>query len=162
MVEIRKLQDESAIDDLLSVIQQSFMTVARDFHLTRNNAPTNPAFLTMDMLSESIKKGLDFYLAFDNDTLCGCVGVQPGKKEGEFYIERLAVLPYYRHMKLGKKLLDTAIEEIINRNGKIISIGIIDENKKLKQWYLNHGFVEKGTKRFGHLPFTVCFLEMDL
>jgi len=31
MVEIRKLQDESAIDDLLSVIQQSFMTVARDF-----------------------------------------------------------------------------------------------------------------------------------
>ena len=162
MFEIRKLNKEKELNDLLFVIQESFMTVAKELNLTKENAPTNPAFLTMEKILESIEKKVDFYIASDNNKMCGSVGIQPGKEEGEYYIERLAVLPEYRHKKYGIKLLDKAIEEIKMRNGKYISIGIIDENIKLKKWYLDYGFIEKGTKRFEHLPFTVCFMGIDL
>jgi len=162
MLEIRKLNKEKDLDNLLFVIQESFMTVVKELNLTKENAPTNPAFLTMEKLLESIEKKVDFYIAFNNNEMCGSVGIQPGKEEGEYYIERLAVLPEYRHNQYGKKLLDKAIEEIIMRKGKYISIGIINENIKLKKWYLDYGFIENGTRRFEHLPFTVCFMGIDL
>ena len=40
-----------------------------------------------------------------------------------------------------------------------IHIGIIEENERLKRWYLANGFVHMGTRVFSHLPFTVGFLE---
>ncbi len=54
MFEIRKFYKEKDLNDLLFVIQESFLTVAKDFNLTKENAPTNPAFITMDKLKESI------------------------------------------------------------------------------------------------------------
>ena len=162
MFEIRKLNKEKEINDLLFVIQESFITVAKELNFTKENAPTNPAFLTMEKLLESIEMKVDFYIACENNKMCGCVGIQPGREEGEYYIERLAVLQEYRHKKYGIKLLNKAIEEIKRKKGKYISIGIIDENTRLKKWYLYYGFIEKGTKRFEHLPFTVCFMGIDL
>lgn len=162
MFEIRKLNKEKELNDLLFVIQESFSTVARELNLTKENAPTNPAFLTMEKLLESINKNIDFFIACENNKICGCVGIQQGKEECEYYIERLAVLPAFRHKQYGRKLLDKAIEEIQNKKGKYISIGIIDENILLKNWYLDYGFIEKGTKCFEHLPFTVCFMGIDL
>lgn len=41
-----------------------------------------------------------------------------------------------------------------------IHTGIIEENERLKRWYLANGFVHMGTRVFPHLPFTVGFLEM--
>lgn len=43
-----------------------------------------------------------------------------------------------------------------------LSIGIINENKVLKQWYSSFGFNETGFKKFPHLPFTVCFMEKKI
>ena len=45
------------------------------------------------------------------------------------------------------------------QNGKLLKIGIMEENIKLKQWYMQNGFLSTGTKRFAHLPFTVGFME---
>ncbi len=162
MFEIRKLNKEKDLNDLLYVIQESFLTVAEDFNLTKENAPTNPAFITMDKLKESIENKLDFYVATESNKIIGCIGVQPGKKEKEYYIERLAVLPEYRHSGYGKKLLDKAFDEIRERKARYVSIGIINENKVLKRWYLQNGFIDYETKKYDHLPFTVCLMGMDL
>ena len=62
MFEIRKLNKEIELNDLLFVIQESFTTVARELNLTKENAPTNPAFLTMEKLLESIEKKVDFFI----------------------------------------------------------------------------------------------------
>jgi len=43
-----------------------------------------------------------------------------------------------------------------------MTIGIIEENEKLKKWYSDLGFVHIGTKKFEHLPFTVGFMEIDV
>jgi hypothetical protein len=59
-------------------------------------------------------------------------------------------------------LMDFACDKIHQNNGKLISIGIINENIVLKKWYTDYGFVEKGLKRFDHLPFEVCFMEKEV
>ena len=145
--------------DLVKVIRKSNATVAKEFGLTRKNAPTNPAFITYEALDGSMKKGLRMYGLYENDRLLGCIGIEDSKKGGTFYIERLAVLPSHRHRGIGRRLLDYAFEEIRNRNGKTASVAIINENGELKNWYLGYGFRETGTKTFPHLPFTVCFLQ---
>lgn len=89
----------------------------------------------------------------------GCVGIEDPQKDDTFYIERLAVLPDYRHKRIGRRLMDYAFEKIKSYNGKTVSIGIIDENTVLKEWYKKYGFEETGIKKFDHLPFTVCFLQ---
>ncbi len=162
MFEIRAVDADRDLPELQHVIQESFMTVAQEYTITKENAPTNGAFLTMKDLVESIKNKTDFFCAFENGTLCGCVAVQPGKEDNTYYIEKLAVLPSFRHKQYGRKLLDKAVDEITSRKGKYISIGIINENTRLKNWYISYGFIEKGIKKFDHLPFTVCFLGISL
>jgi ribosomal protein S18 acetylase RimI-like enzyme len=84
------------------------------------------------------------------------------KEEGIFYIEKLGVVPRYRHKGYGKKLMGFAAKRVRKLGGKKISIGIIDSNKKLKEWYKQLGFSINGTKNFDHLPFKVCFMEKNL
>ena len=68
-------------------------------------------------------------------------------------MERLAVLPSYRHRGIGRALMDFAFKTVKKHGGKKVSIGIINENRVLKNWYMEYGFVETGTRVFRHLPF---------
>ncbi len=79
-----------------------------------------------------------------------------------FYLEKLAVLPAVRHQVYGRSLMDFSCEYVKKVNGETISIGIINENIRLKQWYVDYGFKEIELKRFSHLPFTVCILEKQV
>lgn len=145
--------------EVTQIIREANATVARELNLTKENAPTNPAFITYEALTESLNKGLAMYGFYEDKKLVGCVGIEDPKRDDTFYIERLAVLPEYRHKSIGRRLMDYAFEKIKSYNGKTVSIGIIDENTVLKGWYKEYGFEETGTKKFDHLPFTVCFLQ---
>jgi ribosomal protein S18 acetylase RimI-like enzyme len=91
------------------------------------------------------------------------VAVEPsGRADGEFYIERLAVVPEHRRRGRGSKLLSHALAVIREHGGARASIGIMNQNEQLKRWYEAKGFVESGRKRFAHLPFEVCFLAKEL
>lgn len=156
---IKKVENDVEIIKCQEIIRNSFITVADDFGLTVNNAPTNPAFITYENLQKSIEKGMELYIKYENNDAVGCVGIQRSSSNKEiYYIERLAVLPEKRHLGIGKSLLDFAFYEVNKRKGKEISIGIIDENKVLKKWYIEYGFIEKETKIYEHLPFTVCLM----
>ena len=79
------------------------------------------------------------------------------------FFNNLAVLPEYRHLGIGKELVDYAItysKNILGANK--IKIGIVEENTILKEWYEKIGFVHTGTKKFEHLPFTVGFMEIEI
>jgi N-acetylglutamate synthase-like GNAT family acetyltransferase len=158
MINIRKSLYEKEKDQILHVINRSFLTVAIEFGITKENAPTNPAFIDINNLDNSVHHKMELFVAEEERQIIGCVGIQPGKSAEEYYIERLSVLPEHRHKKVGERLLQAAIQEIRDRNIKTISIGIVDENKVLKDWYLRQGFLETGSKKFDHLPFTVCFM----
>ena len=84
------------------------------------------------------------------------------KSENEkdtFYIEKVAIHPDYRHKGKGKQIMEFAENRINEFGGKRISVGLIDENKQLKDWYKSQRYNETGTKIFDHLPFNVCFME---
>jgi len=161
-VYITEISSPDQLEELIIVLQASFGTVAEEFHLTRENAPTNPAFITLPALQESIARGLLMFGLFRDGELIGCVGIEDAKKNNLFFIERLAVLPQFRHSGYGKKLMDFAFATIKERNGKKVSIGIINENTVLKEWYQKLGFSPVAVKQFAHLPFTVAFLEKGL
>ena len=68
-----------------------------------------------------------------NDNIIGCVGYSY-YKENIYFIERLATLPEYRHLGIGKKLMEYA-ENKIKDLGKIVEIHVVDKNIILKEWY---------------------------
>jgi ribosomal protein S18 acetylase RimI-like enzyme len=89
--------------------------------------------------------------------------MQLEKKSIEKYIlEKFTVLPEYRHYGYGKSLLDFACNKAKELGGKKILIGIIEDNKVLKQWYITNGFIHVGTRNFDSLPFTVGFMEKEI
>lgn len=82
--------------------------------------------------------------------------------DGIAELNNLSVLPEYRHLGIGKELVDCAADYSKNTLGiNKIKIGIIEENTVLKEWYKALGFVHTGTRKFEHLPFTVGFMELE-
>ncbi len=158
-IEIKAVYDE--FDMWASVIRRSFVTVADEFKITRENAPTNPAFAGSDSLERMKEKGIMMYGAYFSGQRVGFVAIEKAD-EDRWYMERLAVLSQYRHMGIGRKLMDFVFETVKKNSGNKVSIGIINENRMLKKWYMDYGFIETGMKVFKHLPFEVCFLEKSV
>ena len=146
------------------VIQKSFYTVADELGLTVQNCPTNPAFLEeSDLLKRKEKNNVSMYGLFNECDQIGFVALErPSPDSTVFYLERLAVLPEYRHKGYGRLLMDYAFEIVKKNDCEKISIGIINENVRLKNWYVDYGFKELEIKQYPHLPFDVCFLEKEV
>jgi len=141
-------------------IRRAFSTVAAEYGLTRETAPTNPAFATDESVGAAAARGALFFGLKEGKALSGCVAIEPAKEgNGAYYVERLAVLPAHRHRGHGRRLVERALEEIRARGGDRALIGIIDSNAVLKRWYEAQGFKETGKKNPPGLPYAVCFME---
>lgn len=152
-------QDLSAI---VKVLNLSHGTIARDFNFTKEDNPTNNAFIDEKTLREQLNNGIELYGLKMNNRLIGCIAIEKSKREpGTYYIEKVSVLPEFRHQGIGVRLMDFATAKIKDAGGQIISIALIDSNTKLKEWYLSQGFIETGFKDFEHLPFRVCFMRKE-
>jgi ribosomal protein S18 acetylase RimI-like enzyme len=158
---IREIADERELRSSARVVRNAFKTVALDFNLTRENSPTHPSFMTTGRLREDRNKGVRFFGLFVKDRQIGFIAVERADA-ALYYVERLAVLPKYRHWGYGKKVMEFAFEYIRANGGKKVSIGIINEQTVLKDWYKGLGFEEISTREFAHLPFTVCFMEREI
>lgn len=158
---IIEIHDIETLVESVAVIRQAFQTVADDLSLTETNAPSNPAFMTVERLQEAKDKGVIMFGLYDGGRQIGFAALEKAK-DGVYYLERLAVLPSERHKGYGKTLMDFAFDYVTKQGGTMISIGIINENTILKDWYVAYGFVETSTRTFEHLPFTVCFMSKDM
>ena len=159
---IRELRSEEEIHGCVNLLRAAFGTVATEFGLTEELAPTNAAFTTMENLSRHIQNGMMLYGMFVDASIIGCVAIKKAKRdEGVYYIERLAVAPENRHRGYGGQLLSFALERICEKGGTTASIGLMDNNDRLKKWYSSKGFVQHDCRKVEHLPFKVCFMSMD-
>ena len=156
---IRTMQ-ENEVEQCAEVIRQGFGTVARDFGLTPENCPTNGAFIKIERLEEDIKKGKSMYVLCDSSSIIGFMELEK-IDENRVELQKITVLSEYRHFGYGTKLLDFAKNQAKAWNARYLTIGIIEENTVLKEWYIKNGFVHKGTQVFQHLPFTVGYLCLD-
>jgi diamine N-acetyltransferase len=156
------INPEEDVSAVLKVLNLSHGTIARDFNFTKEDNPTNNAFIDEKTLRELLKNGIALYGLKMENRLVGCIAIEKSKREVDtYYIEKVSVLPEFRHQGIGVRLMDFATNKIKNAGGKMISIALIDSNSKLKKWYLSQGFVETGFKDFEHLPFRVCFMRKE-
>ena len=116
------------------------------------------SFITNERLADRIREGYYPYGYFVNGRLVGFVSLTD-LGGGVFELNNLGVLPEHRRRGYGKELLDFCKEKVKELGGCKITIGIIEENTVLRDWYAANGFVHTGTKKFDHMPFTAGFME---
>ena len=158
---IKEINDVDGMRRSVAVIRDSFSTVAAQFGLTEQNAPTHPSNLTFERLQMAKNKGLRLFGLFLADDQVGFVAIDASEAP-VYHFERLAVLPDHRCHGHGEYLVQFACDYIKRNGGEKVAIGIIDEHTALKKWYERLGFRETGTRKFAHLPFTVGFMEKVL
>lgn len=158
---IKQVENKEQLNICLEIIRSSFITVAEEFGLTENNCPSHTAFMTIDKLQKQFDDGRPMFLFYQDAVPIGYFSLAKCSDE-EWELNNLAVLPEYRHLGIGKAMVDYAVTMVKNYGGNKISIGIIEENAKLKDWYLNLGFNHISTRKFEHLPFTVGFMKMEI
>ena len=83
-------------------------------------------------------------------------------KDDIYFIERLATLPEYRHLGVGKKLMEYVEGKIRDIGGKIVEIHIVDKNIVLKEWYKELKYVEIRIDEIKALPFNSCVMNKKL
>lgn len=148
----------SHLPQYAEVIRQSFATVAKDFGLTKENCPGHTSFVSNERLASKIKDGYFPYGYFVEGKLVGFTSLTE-MGNGVYEMNDVSILPEYRHFGYGNELLDFCKAMVRELGGSKITIGIVEENTVLKDWYAANGFVYMGTKKFDHLPFTVGFME---
>ena len=158
---IKQVENKEQLNICLEIIHSSFMTVAKEFGLTEKNCPSHTAFITIDKLEKQFDDGRPMFLFYQGGIPVGYFSLAKCSDE-ERELNNLAVLPEYRHLGIGKAMVDYAVSMVKSYGGNKISIGIIEENSILKNWYLKLGFNHILTRKFEHLPFTVGFMKMEI
>ena len=158
---IVKVDSKEQLADCLDIIHRSFMTVADDFGLTKDNCPTHTAFMPMEKLEKQYADGRVMFSYEHGSKKVGYFSLK--KNENNTELDNLAVLPSCRHLGIGREMIDFAKKYARDHlHAEKLTIGIIEENAILKNWYENLGFVHTETKKLSHLPFTVGFMEISL
>jgi len=124
--------DDSVL--VAGILNRAFATVAQQFNFTQENAPRFPAFIGPEAITAQLVRGLKMYCYRINNETAGCIGYTP-LKDRIYLIERLAVLPEYRHSGIGKKLMQFAERQIVKEGGNIAEAHIVDINTELVEWY---------------------------
>ena len=159
---IRKVKRED-IPECVKIIKNSFMTVAEEFGFTVENAPRFTAFATTEdrLFWQMDNENRLMFLYEEEGIPCGYYSLLM-QENGECELNNLAVLPEYRHNGIGKKLLEHAYQTAAEEGYKIINIGIVEENRRLRRWYEENGAVHIGTKKFDFFPFTCGYMQKEL
>lgn len=156
---IIKVNSKEQLAGCLDIIHRSFITVADDFGLTKDNCPSHTAFMPLEKLEEQYADGRAMFLYEHGKTKVGYFSLKQSGNNTE--LDNLAVLPAYRHLGIGREMIDFAKEYAREHlHTEKLTIGVIEENAVLKEWYKSLGFVHTATKKIPHLPFTVGFMEI--
>jgi N-acetylglutamate synthase-like GNAT family acetyltransferase len=146
---------------LVNLLRDSFRDVAERFELTEENNPGSLAFCTNQRIESDLEKDLTYYILEKDGRPCGCVALERAKP-GVCYLMRLAVLPGHRGKGFGKLLVHHIFEKAHETGARRVEIAMISKDRKLKNWYKKLGFIQKGTKKYDHLPFVVAFMYREI
>lgn len=141
------------------VIKSSFVSVVESLKLTEDLVPSNGAYIKVETLHRMAQQGATFFGLWVDDLPVGFVALV---KAGDFSyrLEKLAVLPSYRHRGYGQLLVGRGLDYLRHHGIKQVGIGVIDEQSELIEWYKKLGFQTIKHQTFKHLPFKVCFMKL--
>lgn len=143
------------------IVSEANKDIAQQFNINIKNAPKHPSFCTKSWIQSEFERGGTSFLYRDGNSRVGYVAFeQPDNDTG--YLNRLSVLPEFRHKGIGAALVRHVLDYARIKNVKILSIGIIAHHKLLRNWYLKLGFIEANRQKFDHLPFDVRYMKYEL
>lgn len=159
-IEIRRIVSEDELNNSVNVLRDSFATVAEEYNLTRDNTPSNAAFIEYADLLKLKENGVNMFGAYMDEVQIGFFAIEKNEHERDlYYLGKLGVIPDQRHKGFGRQMLEFVFNEIRQAGQGRISIGIINENLVLKNWYIKFGFAPTTVKNYPQLPFEVCMME---
>lgn len=158
-----KAVERKDIIECVNVIKESFLTVANEFGLTKENAPRFTAFATTEerLNWHFGKERRPMFAFYDSDRIVGYYSLLL-QDNRECELNNLCVLPSYRHKGIGEMLLKNAFAVARELGCDKINISIVEENSVLKRWYESFGFVHIITRKFEFFPFTCGYMEKCL
>ena len=146
----------------LEIFHLGYETVAIEFGLTEENCPDiGRASLPFHKLISEYENGTMMFAYLANGGMVGFLGMKMLDSE-TCGLDDIIVLPAYRRKGYGTELLAFCIQKAREIGAKKIRLGMIDNNKKLRKWYEDHGFVNVGYKQYNGTPFTVGKMECIL
>ena len=151
--------------DLLSCLEVfhcGYETVAIEFGLTEENCPDRGrASLPLEKLVSAFGKGTLMFGYFLENKIVGFLGLKIDDN-GVCKLNDIIILPEYRQKWYGKELLEFCKIKALELGANKITLGMIDDNQKLKNWYIKNGFINVGFRKFDKAPFTVGYMECSL
>ncbi len=151
------------IPECVLLIRKSFLTVANKLGFTYENAPSFTAFATTEekLISQIENEHILMNAFFDNGKIVGYYSLSL-QDNNKCELNNLCVLPEFRHIHIGEKLVHHAYEKAKELGCTTINIGIVEENTVLRKWYEKLGFEHTGTKKYDFFPFTCGYMKKDL
>jgi len=148
----------SELRECLDVLKAGYEDIAIKFGMTEDNCPyrgrTRLPFVEFE---KEFLTGYQMYGYFFQEKLVGFLSLV--FKENRMDIHDLAILPEYQNNGFGSDLMRFAKEKAAERKCERIMLGMIDDNKRLKDWYEKHGFITIDQKRFDTVTYTVGKME---
>ena len=73
---IQQVTNKNDFEVLANLLNESFATVAKEFGLTKDNSPTNNAFITREALKSQLIENREFYTYIINGQTVGFVAIE--------------------------------------------------------------------------------------
>lgn len=142
----------------LHIFHRGYETVALEFGLTEENCPyRGRASLPYEVLEKDYEAGELMFGYYVDNKIVGFLGI---KIQDEICkLNDLIILPEYRQKGYGNALLDFCKRKASELGALKLRLGMINDNLRLKNWYIANGFINIGYKRFDKAPFTVGYME---
>ena len=146
-VRVRIAQNEDA-ERITSIINSAFRR-AEEFFVEGDR-------INVESVLNFLNSG-KFLLAESEDTLLGCVYVEPHAIPGDSssahlqdraYLGLLSVDPAHQQCGLGSVLMDAAEEYCRGLGASFMNIKVVNLREELLPYYRKRGYVEIGTSRF--------------
>ena len=159
---IEKMERDD-LKECADVIRRSFRTVADQFGFTEENTPGFTAFSVTqeELLRQTEQEQRIMYGYREDGRIIGFYALSL-HGEAECELHNLCVLPEYRHKEIGRKMLEHAFFTARQNRCTKMHIGIVEENRTLRRWYEQFGFIHTGTEKFDFFPFTCGYMVKDL
>jgi len=146
----------------LNIFHCGYETVAIEFGLTEENCPDRGrANLQFDKLASEFEKGTLMFGYFLENRIVGFLGLNI-VDNCVCKLNDIIILPEYRQRGYGEELLELCKRKAVELGCTKITLGMIEDNKKLKDWYIKNGFINVGFKKYDKAPFTVGYMECSL
>lgn len=150
--------EKKELEQCIQIFHRGYGTVADEFGLTEDNSPDRGrAALPCSRLKEEFDEGVLMYGYYSEGRLIGFLGI---KMDGDVCkLNDIIILPEYRNNGYGTELLKFCRKRAVESGKEKIVLGMIDDNIRLRNWYISNGFVNTGYRKYEGAPYTVGIME---